>query len=300
MGSVAAIDIGTNTVRLLIQSVEGVQLAREVAITRLGQGVDVHGALAPEAMARTLAALEHYAALVREHGPQRLRIIATSAARDAKNRAEFFNAVEQLLGQQPELLSGDSEARLSFAGATMGPQRNNGPKVVVDIGGGSTELAFGHDSVEQAISLNVGAVRISERHLHDDPPSKAQLDAALENLAAEFARALAFKSLPADTVWIGVAGSVTTIAAYVAGLTAYDATVTHGTRLSHADVASSLERFSSLPVAARRPLLIEPKRAETIVGSCAVLHAVYDAFRLRTLTVSETDILDGIAASLLS
>lgn len=300
MGSVAAIDIGTNTVRLLIQSFEGAQLAREVAITRLGQGVDVSGALALDAMARTLAAIERYATLIAEHRPERLRIIATSAARDAKNRDEFFAAVEQRLGQTPELLSGDSEARLSFAGATLGSKGDSSPKVVVDIGGGSTELAFGRDSVEQAISLDVGAVRITERHLRDDPPSKTQIDAALANLAAEFSRAAAFRSLPTNTVWIGVAGSVTTIAAHVAGLKTYDAAVTHGTQLSRASVRSSFEHFSGLPAAARRQHLIEPKRAETIVGSCAVLYAVYAAFGLDLMTVSETDILDGIAASLLT
>jgi exopolyphosphatase/guanosine-5'-triphosphate,3'-diphosphate pyrophosphatase len=298
MGSVAAIDIGTNTVRLLIQSVQGTQLAREIAITRLGQGVDVTGVLTSEAMVRTLEALGAYAALIREHRPQRLRIIATSAARDAKNRDEFFAAVEQCLGQQPELLSGDSEARLSFAGATLGRDDRN-PAVVVDIGGGSTELAFGRISVEHAISLNVGAVRISERHLHDDPPTPSQLAAAHANLAEEFAHAAAFRALPSDTIWLGVAGSVTTIAAHAAGLRKYDPGVTHGMQLSRAQVTASLEQFSRLTVAERRELLIEPKRAETIVGSCLVLQSVFTAFDLRAMTVSETDILDGIAASLL-
>lgn len=299
MGSVAAIDIGTNTVRLLIQTFEGVQLAREVAITRLGQGVDVHGALAPEAMVRTLAAIDHYATLIREHRPERLRIIATSAARDAKNRDEFFNGVAQRLGQAPELLSGDSEARLSFAGATSTLEGKQ-PRVVVDIGGGSTELAFGHDSVERAISLNVGAVRITERHLRDDPPSRNQLDAALGDLAQEFALATGFQDLPANTVWIGVAGSVTTLAAHAAGLTKYDPAVTHGMSLSCEAVAASFQRFSGLAVTERRGLLIEPKRAETIVGSCLVLQAVFNSFALEAITVSETDILDGIAASLLN
>lgn len=298
MGSVAAIDIGTNTVRLLIQSFDGAQLAREVAITRLGQGVDDTGALGSEAMARTLAALDRYAALIREQGPQRLRIIATSAARDAKNRDEFFSAVERLLGQPPELLSGDSEARLSFAGATSS-RADHDPHVVVDIGGGSTELAFGRTAVESAISLNVGAVRITERHLHHDPPTPSQLAAALSNLADEFARATAFRAVPDDTVWLGVAGSVTTLAAHAAGLKQYDPGITHGMQLSRADVAASLERFSKLPMAQRRGLLIEPKRAETIVGSCLVLQAVFTAFDLEFITVSETDILDGIAASLL-
>jgi exopolyphosphatase/guanosine-5'-triphosphate,3'-diphosphate pyrophosphatase len=298
MGSVAAIDIGTNTVRLLIQAFDGTQLAREVAITRLGQGVDDTGVLGSEAMARTLAALDQYAALIREQGPQRLRIIATSAARDAKNRDEFFCAVERLLGQQPELLSGDSEARLSFAGATSG-RGDHGPHVVVDIGGGSTELAFGRSAVESAISLNVGAVRITERHLRHDPPTPSQLAAALTNLSDELTRATEFRAVPDNTVWLGVAGSVTTIAAHAAGLKRYDPGITHGMQLSRADVAASLERFSKLPVAERRGLLIEPKRAETIVGSCLVLQAVFTAFDLELMTVSETDILDGIAASLL-
>jgi exopolyphosphatase/guanosine-5'-triphosphate,3'-diphosphate pyrophosphatase len=300
MGTVAAIDIGTNTVRLLIQSSTGEQLAREVAITRLGQGVDVNGVLAAEAMDRTLAAIDRYRDLIQLHRPERLRIIATSAARDAGNRDEFFNAVAQRLEQAPELLSGDSEARLSFRGATLGSQHDAGPRVVVDIGGGSTELAYGRADVEQAISLNVGAVRITERHFRSDPPSPQQLAAALQGLVQEFTRAAEFRGLPKGTEWIGVAGSVTTIAAYRAGLRQYDPTVTHRMRLSRADVAATFQHFSSLPAAERRVCLIEPKRAETIVGSCAVLQAVYDAFDLEVMTVSETDILDGIALSLLS
>jgi exopolyphosphatase/guanosine-5'-triphosphate,3'-diphosphate pyrophosphatase len=251
-------------------------------------------------MARTLAVLEQYQALISQHRPERLRIIATSAARDAKNRDEFFTAVQQRLGQPPELLSGDAEARLSFAGATLSLKRGDEARVVVDIGGGSTELALGRDSVEQAVSLNVGAVRITERHLCDDPPTHDQLDAALDDLCREFASAAAFRGLAADTQWIGVAGSVTTIAAFVAGLKKYHPTVTHRMLLSREDVTSTFERFRSIPVAERRELLIEPKRAETIVGSCAVLHAVFTAFDLEFMTVSETDILDGIAASLLT
>jgi len=300
MACVAAIDIGTNTVRLLIQSIDGMQLAREVAITRLGQGVDIAGALAPEAMARTLQAIDRYGELIAQHQPQRLRVIATSAARDAQNRETFFEAVKERLRQVPELLSGDSEARLSFAGATLGLKQDDEPRVVIDIGGGSTELAFGHTSVLHAISLDVGAVRITERHLHDDPPSAIQIDAALGDLARELGKAERFRSLPAATQWIGVAGSVTTIAAHVAGLKKYHPTVTHRMLLSRDDVASSFEQFRSLSVAERRPLLIEPKRAETIVGSCAVLQAIFTAFDLDFITVSETDILDGIAASLLS
>jgi exopolyphosphatase/guanosine-5'-triphosphate,3'-diphosphate pyrophosphatase len=144
----------------------------------------------------------------------------------------------------------------------------------------------------------VGAVRISERHLGDDPPSRSQLDAALSDLEAEFAGATAFRDLPANTTWIGVAGSVTTIAAHASGLSKYDPAITHGMQLSREAVTASYERFSRLPVSERRSLLIEPKRAETIVGSCAVLRAVFSAFELQVMTVSETDILDGIAASL--
>ena len=299
MDCVAAIDIGTNTVRLLIQDTDGPALVREVSITRLGQGVDVHHTLAPDAMERTLSALRQYATLIQRHRPARLRIIATSAARDASNRDTFFTAVAQLLGQAPELLDGDSEARLSFAGATLGHPSSTATQVVVDIGGGSTELAAGKGTVERAISLDVGAVRISERHFHHDPPTAQEVDAALADTKRNLARAEPFRSFATTAEWIGVAGTVTTIAAYVAGLRSYDAAITHRMRLLRADVAQTFEQFQTLPVVARRTLLIEPKRAETIIGSCAVLWSIFGHFNLHEMIVSETDILDGVAQSLL-
>jgi exopolyphosphatase/guanosine-5'-triphosphate,3'-diphosphate pyrophosphatase len=303
MSRVAAIDIGTNTVRLLILDGAGGTLTRELAITRLGEGVDTSGVLAPAALDRTCTALAQFARSLQQHRPERLRVVATSAARDAGNRDDFFARVEQILGCKPELLAGQTEASLSFAGATLG-RHQGGPSVVLDIGGGSTEFALGHREVQQALSLNIGSVRISERHLHHDPPSTQELAAAQAELAErlEAASGLARRLREPDwrgVEWIGVAGSVTTLAAFAQGLRRYQPEVTHGARLTAREVAEALQKLSALDTAARRPLLIEPKRAEAIVGGALVLQAVFSYFELNAITVSETDILDGLAASLL-
>jgi exopolyphosphatase/guanosine-5'-triphosphate,3'-diphosphate pyrophosphatase len=298
MTCVAAIDIGTNTVRLLIQSQAGHPLARELAITRLGDGVDKSGVLDEAAMVRTLAALETFAQTIAVHQPSRIRIVATSAARDAQNRDDFFARVAATLGSAPELLDGQTEGTLSFRGATFDLTRTTRPRVVVDIGGGSTEFAMGRADVEMALSLNIGSVRLSERHLHSDPPSAAELAAARADLQALLQQAQSF--LPYSSAqWLGVAGSVTTIAALAAGLKQYDPTVTHAMTLTKAAVDHSAKTLSSLTVEARRPLLIEPKRAEAIVGGALVLQGIFDFFKLNQIRVSETDILDGLAQSLL-
>lgn len=303
MSRVAAIDIGTNTVRLLVLDGAGHTLTRELAITRLGEGVDTSGVLASAAIERTCTALAEFAGSLQQHRPERLRVVATSAARDAGNREDFFSRVEQLLGCKPELLAGQTEASLSFAGATAGRQQGS-PSVVLDIGGGSTEFALGQTAVQQALSLNIGSVRISERHLHHDPPTKDELAAALAELAERLEAAAGLRRRLSEpdwrgVEWVGVAGSVTTLSAFAQGLQRYQPELTHGARLTSGEVADALQRLSLLNTAARRPLLIEPKRAEAIVGGALVLQAVFSYFSLSSVTVSETDILDGLAASLL-
>ncbi|HTM45066.1 MAG TPA: Ppx/GppA phosphatase family protein [Polyangiaceae bacterium] len=295
----AAIDIGTNTVRLLIQSQAGHPLARELAITRLGEGVDKTGVLDEAAMGRTLSALETFAQVMTVHQPGRIRVVATSAARDARNRDDFFARVATAVGSAPELLDGQAEATLSFRGATLDLTRTTRPRVVVDIGGGSTEFAMGRADVEMALSLNIGSVRLCERHLHSDPPSAAELNAARADLHSTLQQAQAFLPYGASAQWLGVAGSVTTIAALAAGLKHYDPTVTHAMTLTQAAVDHAVKTLSALTVAARRPLLIEPKRAEAIVGGALVLQGIFDFFKLKQMRVSETDILDGLARSLL-
>jgi exopolyphosphatase/guanosine-5'-triphosphate,3'-diphosphate pyrophosphatase len=300
MANVAAIDIGTNTVRLLITDEAGKDIAREVDITRLGQGVDRTRTLAPDAMARTLTVLERYRGIVNRNGVEKIRVVATSAARDAHNRDEFFRGVAQALGTRAELLPGNGEAALSFAGATLGRARGAGAYVVVDIGGGSTELALGRSEPERTISLDIGSVRLSERFFHGDPPPDEEIEQALKATAIELERARSFLGDTKDAQFIGVAGTVTTVAAFCAGLQSYDASVTHDMVLEPSDVERAFDRFRSTPLEARRGLLIEPKRAEAIIGGSLLLHGIFRCFDLPRMLVSERDILDALAASLRS
>jgi exopolyphosphatase / guanosine-5'-triphosphate,3'-diphosphate pyrophosphatase len=299
MSSVAAIDIGSNSVRLLIVGADGAEKCREMNITRLAEGVDRSGCLGEAAMARTLQVLEAYAVLIRRHGAQRVRVTGTSAARDAQNRDRFFESVESALGQAPELLSGGAEAALAFAGATADRAPADGPFLTLDIGGGSTEFAFGRAEPEHSISLDIGCVRISERFLHADPPE-----------AAEFAEAAAFirtlleqveREVPCRRArtWLGLAGTVTSLAARDAGLTRYDPSVTHGYRLARTRVEALHAELAARDLDARRALLLEPKRASVILGGSIILVEIMRWFGLEQIVSSERDILDGLAASLL-
>lgn len=299
MSNVAAIDIGSNSVRLLVNDAQGAEVVREMRITRLGQGVDETGRLDEAAMARTLSVLADYTTLARERAVARLRITATSAARDADNRATFFGRVRALFGQEPELLSGEAEAELSFRGALDGRAPEGGPFVVVDLGGGSTEIAVGRALPEQSVSLALGCVRVTERFLKSDPPSPSELAAAAAYTREQLARA---EHLPARTArtWIGVAGTVTSLAACDASLTRYTPEVTHGYTLRQDRVERWHHELARLPRAERATKLIDPQRAGVIVGGSLVLLEVLRYFERAELVVSERDILDGLAASLLA
>jgi exopolyphosphatase/guanosine-5'-triphosphate,3'-diphosphate pyrophosphatase len=303
MSSVAAIDIGSNSVRLLVVGPDGAERCREMEITRLAEGVDQSGRLGADAMARTLQVLARYASLLRQHGALRVRVTGTSAARDAQNRDDFFDRVENCVGSRPELLSGGAEAALAFAGATADQPPEAGPFVTLDIGGGSTEFAFGSSAFgggapERSISLDMGCVRVSERFLHSDPPAPAELDAASAFVREQLARADAEVPCRRAKTWLGLAGTVTSLAARDAGIGRYDPSVTHGYRLARSSVEALHAELASRPAARRSELLLEAKRAGVIVGGSIVLVEVMRHFALDHITVSERDILDGLAASL--
>ncbi len=298
MSALAAIDIGTNSVRLLVTDAEGRELERSMRMTRLGQGVDVTGELAPEAIARTVAVLTEYAERMRALGATRVRVVATSAARDARNGAQFFDAAERALAVRPELLSGEAEAHCSFFGATLGLSRNDGPFLVIDLGGGSTEFVLGVARPEAAVSLQMGCVRMTERHLRGDPPTHEQLAACERDVRGQLGQVRSQMEVTHARTVIGLAGTVTALSALELGLTHYDATRTHHSRLSVAQVAASCVRLGRATLAERRALLVEPARAEVIVGGAVVLMTVMKELGIRELLVSEHDILDGLAASL--
>lgn len=299
MSNVAAIDIGSNSVRLLVSDPSGRELVRLMHITKLGQDVDRTGVLAPEAVERTMIVLEEYAEHVRQHSAVRLRITATSAARDAGNRAELFERVRRALGKEPELISGNEEATLSFQGATAGRASDGAPFVVMDIGGGSTEFAFGVSAPERSISLPLGCVRITERFLKSDPPSPDELAAAAAHTREVLQRVEPEVGVSRARTWLGLAGTVTSIAARDAGLSEYDPTVTHGRVLTRAAVERIHAELARATLAERGGLLIQAKRAGVIVGGSVVLLEVMRALDVASLVVSERDILDGLAASLL-
>lgn len=298
MNALAAIDIGTNSVRLLVTDAAGNELERLMRMTRLGQGVDVTGELTPEAIARTVAVLAEYAARLRVHGVTRVRAVATSAARDARNGAEFFDAAERALGVRPELLSGDAEAHWSFFGATFGLAPSEAPFLVIDLGGGSTEFVLGSTRPEAAISLQMGCVRMSERYLRSDPPTSEQLAACEADVRRELRRVREVIDVSKARTVIGLAGTVTALCAVQLGLTHYDAARTHHRRLTAAQVAAASARLARANLIERRELLAEPARAEVIVGGALVLTTIMSELGLSELLVSEHDILDGLAASL--
>ena len=296
---VAAIDCGTNSIRLLVADVaDGMaeEIVREMRIVRLGQDVDATGRLAPEAIERTLAATREYAEIIATLHADRVRFCATSAARDASNAEEFASAVEEIVGVRPEILTGFEEARASFVGASRG-LGSAGEVLVVDIGGGSTELVEGRDeTVEWSTSMDVGSVRMTERFLSSDPPTDAELAECLEFLRRALVAA-SEEMAPVSTL-VGVAGTVTTIAAHALNLPAYDRAAVHGARLPIDEVRSACRSLVAMTVEERRALpFMHPGRADVIGGGALVLDAVVTSLPLATseLIVSEHDILDWIA-----
>ncbi|USQ88738.1 Ppx/GppA family phosphatase [Streptomyces phaeoluteigriseus] len=314
MTRVAAVDCGTNSIRLLVadahpEAGELVELDRRMTIVRLGQGVDRTGRLAPEALERTFAACREYAAVIEEHGAERLRFVATSASRDAENRDEFVRGVLDILGVEPEVISGDQEAEFSFTGATReltGRDDLTRPYLVVDIGGGSTEFVVGNDQVRAARSVDVGCVRMTERHLVvdgsvTDPPTERQIAAMRADIEA--ALDLAERTVPlreAHTL-VGLAGSVTTVSAIAQELPAYDSRAIHHSRVSRERVREITEWLLRSTHAERAAVpSMHPGRVDVIGAGALVLLSVMDRIGAREVVVSEHDILDGIAWSTLS
>jgi exopolyphosphatase/guanosine-5'-triphosphate,3'-diphosphate pyrophosphatase len=297
-GNVAAVDIGSNSVRLLITDASGAELERDMQITRLGQGVDQTGVLHPDAIARTTLVLARYAASMKRHGVVRARATATSAARDAKNSAAFFDAAQHALGGvRPELLTGEQEAVLTFRGATAQLPRQRGPFLVIDIGGGSTELVLGMEEPEASISIDMGCVRMTERYLHSDPPSADELAACARAVQGELPRIREAVDVSRARCVIGTGGTFTTIAALVLQLERYDRSRTHLAELSRAQVEEQLARLETANIAARRSMLAEPGRADVIVGGAVVLGTLLRELALKSVLVSEHDILDGLVMS---
>ncbi len=300
---VAAIDCGTNSLRLLVADVDVAtgtlaDLHRQMEIVRLGEGVDRTGRLAPQALARTFAVCDRYAATMRDLGAQQVRFVATSASRDAENRDEFVQGVLARIGVEPEVVTGDEEARLSFTGATRGLVGAEPPYLVVDIGGGSTEFVLGTTEPVAALSVDVGCVRLTERHLHADPPPRDQVDALVADVDAAIARAAEVVPLGEARTLVGLAGSVTTLTAVALGQQEYDATAIHGTRLPAHDVAEWSDRLLAMSHDERSRIpVIHPGRVDVLNAGVLVLRRILDRTGLPEVLVSEHDILDGIAFS---
>ncbi len=305
---VAAIDCGTNSVRLLISEVDAasglaVDVAREMRIVRLGEGVDANGRLSDAALSRTFAAVDEYAGLIEDNAVDAVRFVATSATRDAANREEFISGIRGRLGVEPEVISGDEEAALSFAGATGNLDIAGAapPCLVVDIGGGSTEFIVGSARGEMsfAISLDIGSVRLTERFLKTSPPAAADLAAAaayvdglLESSAVD---------LTSVGTWIGVAGTATTLAGVYLELAEYDRERVHGASIPRADLAALLDRLSRMTVEEIRALpSMHPGRADVVTGGTLIASRVAVHVPVPDMIVSESDILDGIALELLA
>ncbi|MGY4902463.1 Ppx/GppA phosphatase family protein [Streptomyces sp. 900116325] len=312
MTRVAAIDCGTNSIRLLVADAdpatgELIELDRRMEIVRLGQGVDRTGRLAPDALERTFAACRRYAAVIKEHGAEKLRFVATSASRDAENRDEFVRGVLDILGVEPEVISGDQEAEFSFEGATRelaGRDHLAKPYLVVDIGGGSTEFVVGDDRVLAARSVDIGCVRMTERHLVrdgvvTDPPTLGQIAAIRADIDA--ALDLAEESVPLTeaATLVGLAGTVTTVAAIALGLQEYDSEAIHHSRISFEQVQEITGRLVTSTHAERAAIpSMHPGRVDVITSGALVLLAVMKRTGAREVVVSEHDILDGIGWSI--
>jgi exopolyphosphatase / guanosine-5'-triphosphate,3'-diphosphate pyrophosphatase len=305
---VAAVDCGTNSLRLLLADVDPdravlTDVTRRMEIVRLGQGVDKTGRLAPEALERTIAVLRDYAGVIAEASAQAVRMVATSATRDASNAADFTGMVKEVLGVAPEVLTGDEEAVLSFTGATAelaaGPDPD--PFLVADIGGGSTEFVLGAAGgrPERQISVNIGCVRMTERHLPGDPPADREVAAATADIDAALDTVAAAVPVRQAGTLVGLAGSVATVVGIALGLPRYDSALIHHARVSATDVHAVTGALLAQTRAERAAIgLMHPGRVDVIGGGALILDRLMQRFGFGEVLASEHDILDGIAWSL--
>ncbi|OFW59035.1 MAG: hypothetical protein A2Y75_00700 [Candidatus Solincola sediminis] len=302
----AAIDIGTNSVRLLIAQVgleaekpELETLHRIMNITRLGEGVDESDRLKPDAIERTLRILKSYSKLMRQEAVQGLRLVATSAVRDAANAGEFVDRVRKVVAAEPEVITGEEEAALSFLGATYDLDESipgDGPILVVDLGGGSTEIIVGREGeIIRSYSADVGCVRMSERFLKGDPPSRRERDEMETHIASVLAPIIAEVEELRPVLMVGLAGTMTTLSGLRQGLDRYDGEAIHHSWLKREDVEELYEKLYKIPVKARREMMkLEPGRADVIIGGTAVLLVLLGQLNVGRFLVSEKDILDGL------
>ena len=313
MTRVAAIDCGTNSIRLLVADVPpsgpAVDLLRRMEVVRLGQGVDATGRLAPEAIERTRVVLAEYATQARELGAAEVRMVATSATRDAANRADFEDMVLATLGRSPDVVPGVEEAELSYLGATAsldlaaaahGSPPPQPPFLVVDIGGGSTEFVLGDAAgVRAARSVDIGCVRLTERHLHSDPPTGDETAHAEADIRAALADVRADVPVADAATLVGLAGSVTTVAALALRLPDYDAEAIHGSRIAVPDVRAVTEDLLAATRTRRAAMpVMHPGRVDVIGAGSLILRVLMQEFGFAEVVVSEHDILDGIALRL--
>lgn len=310
---VAAIDCGTNSIRLLIADLDGQgglhDVVRTLELVRLGEGVDRTGRFSVGALERTLAATRRYAELCREHGVERMRFVATSATRDAANRAEFTDAVYEILGVPAEVIPGTEEAELSFRGAlTAVAVQGKARHLVIDLGGGSTELVLGGSTPDSAYSMDIGCVRLTERNVLSDPPLEVELAGIRREVNSALDTAVGSVNVAQATEVIGVAGTITTITAHALGLTCYDPIAINGSRVPLTEVLASCDALSRMPRAERTALpYMHPGRVDVIAAGgviwSTILKRIADATAdagtpLAFVTTSEHDILDGVALSL--
>ena len=307
MTRVAAIDMGTNSTRLLVADVIGhgvdatvITIERRMTITRLGQGVDADRRLHPDAIARTLSALGEYGDVIRAHDVTAVRAVATSAARDADNRDDLFGPANGLIGARPEVISGSDEAELSFLGATAELSGVTAPYLVVDIGGGSTEFVVGHRAPEASVSVDMGCVRLTEQFLESDPPAPEELSNAVgyvRDILRDVEQEV--RGVASASTMIGLAGTVSTLAALDIGLATYDRDRIHGYVLTR---AAAEDAFRTLATESREERRhnpgLEPGRVDVIVGGAIVLVTILRTFDYDELVVSESDILDGMVRRL--
>ena len=299
---VAAIDCGTNSIRLLIADIDGTnfrEIVREMEIVRLGQGVDKTGQFNPDAITRTLAAVDTYARTIAAKGVEKIRFCATSATRDATNRDLFINGVKERLGIEPEVIPGEVEAALSFQGATKDFNKVEGPFLVIDIGGGSTEFVFGTDKVEFAKSMNIGCVRMSERHFTGGEAEPGQIAAATADIDEAIAQAAKIVPIKDAKTLIAVAGTATTVAAAALDLPEYDRYSIHLSRISAEKTHAISKQFLAMSRDARAALgYMHPGRVDVIGAGALVLSRIMYATGASEFVASESDILDGMVWSL--